>query len=364
MLKSNTKILWVLGNLSTGGVETWLKSIYMDLFDCGVEIHVLVTNPNTRGEMYAIFQRLGVKVILIPYSARRIFSFTKRFSLLVKLENYKIIHEHGEFVGCLKYILMPSIKKILFVHIHSSYAGVKEYYFKKRLFNELLWNMSFFWFRESKCILSTSHQSLIEFNLHQRLNVQTLYCSVSQDFLIKNTIEKSIDILFLGRIDEHRCFTASNNHKNSWFAINVMINCLAVEPNLNCVFVGGPEDRLKELAQQRLLGIDKINFHSVTADPVKYFSKTKVFIFPSVHEGLGLVAVEAQLQDCFVLASDKVPIETKISDNIAYLPLNSTLDWSVKVLDLLHSVPDSQIDRIKFSPFESSLNIKNLYERN
>jgi hypothetical protein len=364
MRKSNIKVLWVLGNLSTGGVETWLKSIYQDLFDNGVEIHVLVTNPNTRGDMYPIFQRLGVKVILIPYSARRIFSFTKALLQLVKLENYKIIHEQGEFVGCLKYLLMPNIRKILFVHIHSSYSGVKEYYFRKRLFNEFLWKISFFWFKKSKFILSTSQQSLIEFNLHQRLNVRTLYCSVRQDFLFRDRVEKSIDILFLGRIDEHRSFSASNNHKNSWFAINVMINCLAVEPNLNCVFVGGPEDRLIELSHQRLSGIEKIHFHSATSDPLKYFSKTKVFIFPSKHEGLGLVAVEAQLQDCFVLASDKVPIETRISDNITYLPLNNTLEWSSKVLDVLRLAPDSHIDRIKFSPFESSKNIKYLYEHN
>jgi hypothetical protein len=358
------KVLWVIGNLSTGGVETWLKSIYSELSDQGVEIHVLVTNPNNKGEFYPVFEALGVKVFFIPYSSSRILFFTIRLLKLLKTERYKIIHEQGEFAACIKYFLIPNIRNRLFVHIHSSFAGVKEYYFKKRLINPILWKLSYNWFKKSKLILGTSHKSLQDFKLHKRQNARVLYCSVRQEYFREKTFNKNIDILFVGRIDEHKSYLAPNNHKNSWFAINVMIECISKIPSLDCVFIGGPEHRLNDLKEQKLKGIENIKFYSAIQDPSDFFSRSKVFIFPSTHEGLGLVAVEAQLQGCFVLSSDKVPFETKISENITYVPLSSPDIWSMKILELLDSVSDTEIDRIKFSSSESCKNLKKAYESN
>jgi hypothetical protein len=356
------RVLWVLGNLSTGGVETWLKSIYIDLLVHDIELHILLTNPLNKGEMFHSFQSIGIPIYHLPYTVRKIITFTFYFKRLLRKWDFNIVHEHGDFAGCLKFILQPGLKNKLFIHIHSSIRGVEEYYFRKRLINRLLWKISYTWFKNSRKILGTSSSALKEFNLLDRYNADTLYCSVREEFVIKKYLPKEVDLLFIGRLDEYLDFNAPNNHKNSWFALNVMAKCLEINENLKCVFIGGPQKRLDELRIQKLPLIEKISFQSNILNPVDIFAQSRIVIFPSAHEGFGLVAVEAQLQGCFVLASDKVSVETKISDNIQYLPLNDLSLWSQKVIDLLQKTPSFDVNRSKFSPSQSSMNLKIAYE--
>ena len=50
-----------------------------------------------------------------------------------------------------------------------------------------------------------------------------------------------------------------------------------------------------------------------------------MFLFPSIYEGLGISLIEAEANGLTSFASDNVPKETKINDNVYYLPLNIEL---------------------------------------
>ena len=57
------------------------------------------------------------------------------------------------------------------------------------------------------------------------------------------------------------------------------------------------------------------------------------FIFPSLYEGLGIALIEAQINGLYCIASDKVPRETKIGNNIEYLDLDeSSSKWCNEIL--------------------------------
>ena len=59
-----------------------------------------------------------------------------------------------------------------------------------------------------------------------------------------------------------------------------------------------------------------------------------ILLFPSKMEGLGMVAVEAQTSGLFCIASDQVPEDTKLTENIRYYSLNDTpAEWAKKMLD-------------------------------
>src|SRR5690606_19216531 len=70
--------------------------------------------------------------------------------------------------------------------------------------------------------------------------------------------------------------------------------------------------------------------------PVIMLSVFDVFAFPSLWEGLGLVAVEAQLAGLSCLVSRTVPLEVNLG-GIKYLDLDSAYEWS------------NEIDNLKFS---------------
>lgn len=76
-----------------------------------------------------------------------------------------------------------------------------------------------------------------------------------------------------------------------------------------------------------------------------------LFLFPSIHEGMGLVAVEAQLSGLPVVASYSVPKEVKVSESFYQFNLSDSLDlWVDKIMEL------KQIGRCTYSKelFEKS----------
>ena len=60
-----------------------------------------------------------------------------------------------------------------------------------------------------------------------------------------------------------------------------------------------------------------------------------LFVFPSLFEGLGIVAIEAQAAGLRVICSDAVPKEANISGYVSYIPLSKSADeWASEVLKL------------------------------
>ena len=71
-------------------------------------------------------------------------------------------------------------------------------------------------------------------------------------------------------------------------------------------------------------------------DTARLYQAMDVFVFPSLYEGLGLVAIEAQLSGLPVLAADTVPREIVYDDSLVeFLPLSASADvWADKALEM------------------------------
>ena len=83
---------------------------------------------------------------------------------------------------------------------------------------------------------------------------------------------------------------------------------------------------LKLLAKE--LGIEKsVIFAGEVPDIQRYYAVFDVLLMPSLHEGLGMVAVEAGVAGLPVLASDKVPREANVVSNTTFLSLTSPEKW-------------------------------------
>ena len=60
-----------------------------------------------------------------------------------------------------------------------------------------------------------------------------------------------------------------------------------------------------------------------------------VFVFPSFFEGLGIVAVEAQMSGLPCVVSDKVPLEVKFSENVKFIDIQkeNINEWCDAILE-------------------------------
>lgn len=81
------------------------------------------------------------------------------------------------------------------------------------------------------------------------------------------------------------------------------------------------------------LGIsNSVIFTGVRSDIPNLMSAFDCFLFPSLFEGLGIVAVEAQATGCPVIASSVVPTEAVLTDIITMVPLKESDNvWGEKI---------------------------------
>ena len=80
---------------------------------------------------------------------------------------------------------------------------------------------------------------------------------------------------------------------------------------------------------------DDVIFAGSVNDMENYYQAMDVFIFPSLYEGLGMSAVEAQISGLPVICSDELPDEAAICDNIKFLSLKkSASEWADESLRL------------------------------
>lgn len=127
--------------------------------------------------------------------------------------------------------------------------------------------------------------------------------------------------------------------KNQEFALKVFQKALERDRRLHLIFVGDGEDREKLEQQVQDLGLaDCVTFTGIRYDVNRMLSAFDLFLFPSVFEGLSIVALEAQANGLPILASDRaVTDEDAFNSNVERLSLeNSAEQWADKLLEMAY----------------------------
>lgn len=141
--------------------------------------------------------------------------------------------------------------------------------------------------------------------------------------------------------------------KNQTFALDVLAKLIPDVPSARLVLIGQGEEeqRLRDKVGQ--LKLDRyVHFAGVQSNVNEWLSSFDLFLFPSLFEGLSVVAMEAQANGLPVLASDGViPEEVKITDNFTFFNLkNSAQAWAEKIVEMKQNErrPDAEEIRRNF----------------
>ena len=129
--------------------------------------------------------------------------------------------------------------------------------------------------------------------------------------------EHSKMALFVGRIGLQD-FDITVNQKNPEFAFSLAKYLVTHDNNWKFVFAGVKGklgDQLEE-ETHRIGLMDRIRFVGIRRDVPALMSAADVLVFPSLFEGLGMVAVEAQASGLPVVLSDTVPEESTVIPGI------------------------------------------------
>ncbi len=115
--------------------------------------------------------------------------------------------------------------------------------------------------------------------------------------------------------------------KNHMFLLEIFRKIHEIDNNTKLMCLG--EGDLKNEFFSKVKGYGLENYvidAGVTKEAYKYYQAFDAFILPSLHEGLPVVAVEAQSAGLPVFMADTITKESKILDSTSFFSLNDNVD--------------------------------------
>ena len=329
------RILHVLSALDAGGVETMLYQYYTHLDTQRVQFDFIV-HSEMIGRLESAFSDMGSAIYHVTPKRESLFQNTRDIAKVLRQGKYDAVHVH-QGVSSLNTLALAQRYgvpvKIVHNHGVKTSGGLKGVFF--RLLRELCCRYADWYFACSDEAGENMFGRRWKTDPHCCLmkNAEELDCFVF-DATVRQNLRDAAglgngDLLLLhaGRMDEA---------KNQRFLLDVLAAIQKKEPKARLVLAGdGP---LKELLMKKAAekGLENsICFLGVVKNLNEWYMAADVFVFPSKHEGLGMVAVEAQISGLPVLCSTGVPRSVALTKNVRFLPLKAgALAFAGAVLEL------------------------------
>ncbi len=130
------------------------------------------------------------------------------------------------------------------------------------------------------------------------------------------------------------CIGRLCRQKNQRFLLRAFARLHGCEPRSRLVLVGEgtDEQELRTLANASGIG-NAVTFYGVSPQIPELLWAFDVLAFPSLFEGLGIAAIEAQAACLPVVCSDHVPQEAAVTELVKFLPLEAGEDgWAEALL--------------------------------
>lgn len=127
-----------------------------------------------------------------------------------------------------------------------------------------------------------------------------------------------------------------DQNKNQQYLLRLLKKVSEYNNNVHLLLVGKGllctdfQDKVQELNIEHL-----VTMINGTDKPELYYSAMDCFLFPSLHEGFGLVLIEAQANGLPCIASLGVPLSTNVSNQVQYCDIGNEDDWVKYIIKLM-----------------------------
>jgi glycosyltransferase involved in cell wall biosynthesis len=333
------KVLQVISNFGIGGAEVWLIALlkyFRDhAADLGVKVEtdVFLTN-GVRDCLDAEAESLGARLIYARCSRKTLPSFVTTWRRTLADGHYDVIHDHQEFSAGWHFLLGSGrLPPVRITHLHNPMSHQLSYSTGALRKNTIKFG-NVLVAKYSTHLLSTSRQLITDQGFDDLSAAYTLpklavHCGFDPSrfagdrTVARETVlsEFGLDpeskiLLFVGRLNSH--VNDTFNQKNPSFCLEVAKACAAKDPNFVCLMAGSG-DSMRNLLLKRVKdwGLSsQIRLLGPRDDVPTLMLGADLLLFPSLAEGLGMVAVEAQAAGLPVLASDAVPKECMLVEGM------------------------------------------------
>lgn len=336
------KILQVLSALKKNGTETFVMNVMRNIDREKFQFDFLVFDPDKTGFYEEIISG-GSKVYFLPPRRESLKKYTRELDKFFKehAAEYEAIHLHGmslTSIAPLRSAARYGIKKRI-AHIHgASCQGIHNRIFHK--FNrKRIAKAATRWLACSKEALDWGFGNTPVGKEAEVMPNGIRLESFKFDPEKRDQIRKELGI---GKEKVIINVGAFNRIKNQEFLIDIFSGLQARNRDLKLLLVGkGPLlDPLKEKVKS--LGLeDRVIFTGHRDDVAILLQGADLMVMPSLHEGLGIVVIEAQASGLPVITSTGIPPEAKVSDLFARIDLTEDkVVWGNKIIEFLEKSKD------------------------
>lgn len=338
------RIAQIIGKWVGGGVEAVVMNYYRNIDHNKIQFDFICDSDSTNIP-YEEIEKLGGRVILCsPY--QKVFKYQKELRTILRKGNYKIVHSH---INTLSVFPLYAAKRVgIPVRIAHSHSTTNKKEWKKNLMKQILRPFSKLFATDYFACTEHAGRWMFGNKAFDKGNVYVLNNAIDIDKFSYNEIIRknkrkelniSDDTFVIGHIGR---FVEQKNHR---LLIDIFYEVQKERENSLLLLVGqGPlisemKDKVKSLH------IDsKVIFLGQVENANEYYNVMDTFVFPSLYEGLGMVAIEAQVNGLSCVVSTEIPKIAKISDNIVFLNLNDQINkWKECILSTCNKKRDNQL---------------------
>lgn len=317
----------VMGKMNSGGVESVIMNYYRYIDKNKIQFHFICDASSTIPQKEEI-EKLGGKVIIVP-NYQHVFSYIKKLIQVFKENKYLIVHSNLNALSviplfCAKVADVP----VRIAHSHST-SNKKEKF--KNIIKKCLKPFSKKF--ATHYFACTNHAGLWLFGEKILNNPNYFVINNAIDYQLfsfnarkRKEIRKSLDVgennVLIGNVGRFV------DQKNQIYLINLLAKLTAFDNKYKLLLIGdGPLELYLKKSIKDLNLSNNVIILSSRKDVYEYYSAMDVFVFPSLYEGLGMVAIEAQCNGLVTLISENVPDDVLLSKYIKRLCLNNINDW-------------------------------------
>jgi glycosyltransferase involved in cell wall biosynthesis len=327
------RILHVIGGvLDFGGIDIFLMNYYRQVDKDLIQFDFLVTGLE-QGVFDDEIRSLGGIMFNVPSKKQHLIKNLFGTYRILKQNRTSIVHSHLDGMNGL--ILLLSLfagNKRRISHSHST-QHLTSNHIKlviHRLFGYLSRIFSTDFMSASKEASIWLHGKKITSKKNIIISNAINYSKYSFNSDYRQIIRDEINVSSRFIIGHVGAFRSEKNHK---FLLELVANLSKKDDSVLMMLVGDGETRIDIETKINELQIQNhVYLVGKTSDTSKYYNAFDMFLLPSIFEGLGIVAIEAQVNGLPVIASKGVPAEAKISKGMLYLDTHSTTSWEDEII--------------------------------
>lgn len=308
------KIAMIANNLDINGISSVIMNYCRGLSQDEFDINIIAGAPiNSIHRKEA--EKNGIEIYELPSRKKQSCKYYIELNKILKNGKFDIVEVHGNSATITIELFIAWINKIKIriAHSHNSTCTNKKLHkMLYPVFNRLYTHgfacskMAGEWLFHDKPFVVIPNGFVTEkfkYNPNDRRYIRKKLGLKEDDFLIGH----------VGRF---------NYQKNQEFLLEVFKEIVEKKNNSWLVLVGtGPDfEKIQKLIEVHPYR-ERIIVYGETNETEKIYSSMDVFVFPSRYEGLGMVAVEAQISGLPCIVSDVVPKDIIVGNEVRFVSL-------------------------------------------